>query len=98
MPKVKLDEKNVRHCRCPQCPVQVKSACSAQKLADMKAAASPETLSPENVPVVYCSVDKATCTDLDAQQACMCPTCLVWDENDLQSMYYCTRGSADKIK
>ena len=98
MSQVKLNEKNIRHCRCLQCPVQVKSVCSSQNWEEMKKAPNPETLPPEKVSVVYCAVGKAGCADLDSNQACMCPTCLVWDENDLQSMYYCVKGSADQIK
>lgn len=98
MSKVKLSANNIRHCRCPQCPVQVKSVCSSQNLEEMKKAPNVEELAPEKVPVVYCSIGKAGCSDLDPNQACMCPTCLVWDENNLQSMYYCVKGNADQIK
>jgi hypothetical protein len=98
MPKVKLDNKNIRHCRCPQCPVQMKSACSAKKSEEMKNNPNPETLSLEKIPGVYCSSGIASCDDLDDKQTCMCPTCLVWDENNLQSTYYCMRGNAEAIK
>jgi hypothetical protein len=48
--------------------------------------------------VVFCATGKASCTDLDHNQACLCPSCLVWEENNLQSMYYCLKGSADIVK
>jgi hypothetical protein len=48
--------------------------------------------------VLFCATGKAKCTDLDQNQACLCPTCLVWEENNLQLMYYCKFGSADERK
>jgi hypothetical protein len=78
MSQVQNNEKNLRHCRCPSCPVLIKSTCDKTK-------------------VLYCSTGKAACNDLDGNQACMCPTCLVWEENNLQSMYYCIKGSAQEI-
>jgi len=47
--------------------------------------------------VLFCATGKAPCKDLDAKQSCICPMCLVWDENNLRSMYYCVHGSADEI-
>lgn len=50
------------------------------------------------VPRVYCSKGEASCTDLDFDQGCLCPTsCAVYRENDLHEWKYCLRGSASKI-
>jgi len=44
---------------------------------------------------LYCARGKAPCDDLDKNESCICSSCLVWDENNLGSMYYCIRGSAE---
>lgn len=79
MSRVQNNEKNMGHCRCPNCLVLAKSSCDKKT-------------------VLFCAIGKATCPDLDPNQACLCPSCLVWEENNLQSMYYCVHGSADIIK
>ncbi|KKS13357.1 hypothetical protein A2617_00125 [Candidatus Daviesbacteria bacterium RIFOXYD1_FULL_41_10] len=84
MPRVTLDEKNLRHCRCPYCPVQDKSECT-KKNAELK----------KDSDKLYCSTGKSSCTDLNEKERCICPTCLVWSEYDLSGLYYCTKGSAD---
>jgi len=89
MPKVTINETNLRHCRCPKCPVQEKSACVAKLLSTEKAD-KPEAR-------LYCATSKTICTDIDPKQWCQCPSCLVWDEHNLKSTYYCTNGSADEI-
>jgi hypothetical protein len=95
--KVPINESNLRHCRCPQCPVEIKSNCSVQKLSEMKDPPEMENLNSKNTPELYCGLGKSDCSDLDLSQACQCPTCLVWDENNLTSTYYCDKGSADKV-
>ncbi len=86
MPKVEINDTNTRHCRCPMCPVQAKSAC-AQKLLE----------SEKEKAILYCARGRASCDDLDGNQTCMCPTCLVWNDYDLGSMHYCLKDSAEKI-
>jgi hypothetical protein len=55
-------------------------------------------LKPEQMIGLYCSsvIGKSTCNDLDASQECVCPNCMVWTENHLKSMHYCTEGNADQ--
>jgi hypothetical protein len=94
MTKVEVNDNNLRHCRCPECPVEKASACSMKKLENdpVDVAADPITLAR-----LYCSAGKTDCDDMDTRQSCQCPTCLVWEENDLSSTYYCTKGKADEI-
>ena len=82
MPRVEVTEANNSHCRCPQCPVLLASKC---------------VKTTEGAKKLYCAFGKTECTDFDKFKKCMCPTCLVWDENNLKSVYYCMDGSADEI-
>jgi len=93
MAKVKISDDNLRHCRCPQCPVQAKSTCARKLFNDTDNASDPK-----NIGKLYCAKGKSSCNDLDGRQSCICPTCLVWNENNLRSMYFCLRGSADEIE
>ncbi len=93
---------NVEKCRCPQCPVQADSKCAQDKIDNLKtvmANLSGERVpDPEDVPGVYCSTGKAICQDLNPDQQCICYTCTVWKEYDLEegmpSMYFCQNGKA----
>lgn len=90
MSRVKITDDNIRHCRCPQCPVQAESDCS-KKLSGQKNIANEVG----DIGELYCAKGKATCNDLNTNETCICSTCLVWDENNLGSMYYCLRGNAE---
>lgn len=85
--RVQVNEANMKHCRCPECPVQKASKCNATKLTstDPKDAKSVR---------LFCALGKTECNDFDGKQYCSCPTCLVWDENNLNSAYYCQDGEA----
>ena len=82
MPRVEINETNKRHCRCGVCPVLLASEC-------VKTTTGPNFL--------HCATGKTECKDYDFGKKCMCPTCLVWDENNLKSVYYCENGTADEI-
>jgi len=81
MSHVQDNDTNRRHCRCGMCPVELASKC----------------VSKSKKQGLYCSVGKTECDDFDISKKCICPTCLVWDENNLNSIYYCQEGSADDI-
>lgn len=89
---VKVNDNNLAHCRCPQCPVQAKSNCAKELFS--KTDISPDQ---KNIGKLYCAKGKSDCDDLDDKQSCICPSCLVWNDNNLRSTYYCLRGSADDI-
>lgn len=96
MAKVLKNEVNIRHCRCPVCPVQQNSACAKEKLSHSTAeedAAKP----PEELAELYCGIGKSACNDIDGNKACLCPSCLVWEDDNLKSNHYCVSGSADEI-
>jgi hypothetical protein len=46
---------------------------------------------------LYCAAGKTDCTDMDDSKMCQCPTCMVWEENNLSATYYCTNGNADEL-
>jgi hypothetical protein len=93
---------NIERCRCPQCPVQAGSSCAQEKIGNLKNEMSNlpgnQAPEPQKVPGVYCSSGEATCTDLDPNEQCMCPTCEVWVEYCLDRgtpmMYFCDNGKA----
>ena len=99
---------NVMKCQCGSCPVQGESQCAIDKMRSMKSMMPADPSGgleaqpmgqmmaprPEMVPGMYCSTGTASCGDLDFMQKCICPTCAVWQENDLGSMKYCRNGSA----
>ncbi len=88
MSRVKVTESNMGHCQCPQCRVQLNSTC-VKEVASLATADSDD-----DIGKLYCAMGKSACTDLDGNETCICSSCLVWDENNLSSMYYCLRGSA----
>ncbi|WP_054864564.1 DUF2769 domain-containing protein [Methanosarcina barkeri] len=54
--------------------------------------------SPQSVPGVYCSAGEAICKDLNPNKDCICYTCPVWKEHNLENAnvvkYYCGNGKA----
>ncbi|HEX2967339.1 MAG TPA: hypothetical protein VHO84_16255 [Syntrophorhabdaceae bacterium] len=88
----------IEKCRCPTCPVQAKSRCVADKLANFVESTTKKSLIREDIPGVYCSTGTAACTDLDTKQPCQCPTCAVFLQFDLRSAtpvnHFCRDGRA----
>jgi hypothetical protein len=100
--KVPYTVENMMKCMCGKCPVQADSKCAKDKFKDMgdkmKNAAQAEVPKPEDVPGIYCSTGVATCKDLDPSKPCICYTCPLWTEYDLQNGkplgYFCKDGKA----
>lgn len=100
--KVPFTIDNIKKCMCPKCPVQANSKCAMDKLENFvkELESSQEGKFPENqdVPGIYCSAGRATCQDLYPEEQCICYTCAVWKEYNLQNvkptMYFCQRGGA----
>jgi len=89
---------NVGKCQCPGCPVQGESQCVAGLKSGLNNALKKNPLQHGEIPGVYCGAGKATCTDLDPNQSCMCPTCAVFEQYKLSAGhpvgYYCKDGQA----
>ena len=69
MGKVELNRDNINKCLCAECPVQIDSKCSKDKLDIINEKLKEEgdikdILKPEELVLVYCSFGKAKCTDL----------------------------------
>jgi hypothetical protein len=99
--KVELNRDNINKCLCKICPVQIDSICSKDKLDIVNEKLKKEgdikkLINPEEIPLVYCSNGKATCTDLSSRELCKCTECVVWLENNLANSepieYFCIDG------
>ncbi len=93
---------NLQKCICPECPVQSKSLCADEKIANMieKEIMQEKNISnPQEIPGLYCITGKSKCKDLDFEQACQCSGCDIWKEYELGDKkpreYYCLK---DKIQ
>ncbi len=89
---------NVGKCMCPKCPVQSKSSCVAGKLSTIEAALKANPLKKEDIPGVYCSTGKATCTDINPNASCLCGACGVYDQYKLANFKpggrFCGNGAS----
>lgn len=96
---VEKSEENLKHCRCPVCPVEYHSKCSRRKL-EKELLKHPLTLLERKAEVakLYCSFGKTDCTDMDTKENCHCPKCPVWEKYDLKATYFCVRGAAEENK
>jgi len=107
MAKVAFTMENGMKCICSKCPVQAGSPCAQEKIGKMMKADPPKGMAaqmtmqmpaPAEVPGLYCSTGKATCTDLNFKQMCICGNCPIWAENKLASGkpmgYFCRDGQA----
>ena len=95
--KVDFTPTNINKCLCPWCPVQVKSKCIAGLKKDLSGVLKKTPLKPEEVPGVYCGTGKASCSDIDTRQNCMCGGCAVFTGYNLANGkpvgYYCREGT-----
>ena len=98
---VELNRDNINKCLCKICPVQTDSKCSKDKLDIINENLKEEgdikkIIKPEELPLVYCSNGKATCTDLSERELCKCTQCVVWLDNNLANgepiEYFCIDG------
>ena len=96
--KVPFTTANVAKCMCPKCPVQGKSQCVADKMANIKEALKASPLKREQIPGEYCSTGTATCQDLNPKMGCICGTCAIFADYKLASGqpagYFCRDGMA----
>lgn len=46
-----------------------------------------------DAPVAYCFPTIGASDEITEEKGCLCAGCPVFEENDLQNGYYCTRGS-----
>jgi hypothetical protein len=100
--KVPCTALNIQRCRCTLCPVQADNECAQEKYCGLKneleSSGGVEVLEPQKVPGVYCSLGTATCGDLNSKKQCICDTCPVWEEYELEKstpmMYFCNKGRA----
>lgn len=96
--KVPFILSNVSKCLCPGCPVQGKSQCVASLKKGLNEALKRSPLKHEEVPGMYCGAGKATCSDLDPKQSCLCGGCAVFSQYNLAkgqpAGYFCRDGAA----
>jgi hypothetical protein len=99
--KVELNRDNINKCLCSDCPVQIDSKCSKEKLDVLNEKLKQEgdikdIIKTEELSLVYCSFGKASCTDLSSNELCKCTQCPVWLENNLANNepieYFCIDG------
>ncbi|MDI6778515.1 MAG: glutamate synthase-related protein [Patescibacteria group bacterium] len=96
---VKNTEKNKKKCLCPNCPSYPGSenltGLGPTKLGQISTTGYPHDCNGE---VLYCAeeVGHSKC-DINAK-GCVCPGCLVWSENNLKEIYYCTRDEVGEAK
>ena len=88
----------VGKCMCPKCPVQAKSQCVAKLKGGLGEALKRNPLKHDEIPGAYCGAGKATCTDLNAKQSCICGGCPIFAQYKLASGkpvgYYCRDGAS----
>ena len=101
MSKVPFNKENVMKCICGDCPVQVGSQCSKEKMEKAKEIMKKgeEVSNSDDVPGLYCSSGKASCEDLETDKPCICMQCPLWGEYNLSDGtpmgYYCRDGEAE---
>ena len=67
---INLNIGNLQKCICPECPVQSKSICADEKIANMieKETMHEENISnPQEIPGLYCAAGKSKCKDFDSE-------------------------------
>ncbi|MFW6150659.1 MAG: DUF2769 domain-containing protein [Chloroflexota bacterium] len=98
---IPFSKANAQKCLCGNCPVQTKSKCSQELASKMWGLAEDAVLPASQIPGLYCSSGKATCTDLDPNQKCICPSCPIYEECSLSvatpAAYFCVKGQGEFV-
>jgi len=95
-PKVDYNFQLLQDCQCSACQVHNGSVCVNERTGGLKFVTCSSEPPPEDVEGLYCSMEKgsSSCTDMQTNKACMCPTCGVWRSYGLETAYFCVHGSA----
>ena len=72
---VEFNQDNALKCLCTKCPREKKSTCVTEKVKKLPDLMKNNMLKPADLPGLYCNSGKATCTDLDVKQPCICGNC-----------------------
>ena len=98
-PRVPFTRENINMCLCAECPVQTHSECVKDKMKSITGALKVQPLQAKDIPHLYCTTGKATCTDLDMLKKCKCPSCSVFEKYSLKTAapiaYHCRDGKAE---
>jgi hypothetical protein len=98
--KIPFTAENImKKCICGQCPVQSSSKC-VKSLEPIEEAVKNDPIEREDIAGMYCASGKAFCDDLDFKNACVCGTCVLFNEeyhlaDNHPSGYFCKGGRAE---
>jgi hypothetical protein len=99
--EIEFNQENIEKCLCSKCKVHNKSQCVKNKEIKLQEKAlSAALIRPEEFPALYCASGKEHCSDLDSNEACLCPDCTIYAANDMGTgspdSYFCLNGQSTR--
>lgn len=94
MSKVTKTKENLKKCLCMKCPTYT-FMCKVKSMPSNILAMMGDFAKKDHMEAMYCAFDKSKC--ITEEKSCICMTCALFNEYNLDKAYYCLGGKATKM-
>ena len=94
MTQVAKTKANLKKCRCMRCPSYT-FMCKMRNMLGLMMAMMGDISKKNHLEAMYCAYDKSNC--ITKERGCICMSCALFKENNLDKAYYCLGGKAMKM-
>lgn len=94
MSTVTRTKENLQKCQCMKCPTYT-FMCKVKSMPSNIMAMMSDIGKKDHMEAMYCAFDKSKC--IDEEKGCICMTCELFKEYNLDKAYYCLGGKAAKM-
>ena len=94
MSEVAKTKENLKKCRCMKCPTYT-FMCKMKNMPGNIVAMMSDIGKKDHMEAMYCAFDKSKC--IDEEKGCICMTCDLFKQYDLDQAYYCLGGKTPKM-
>ena len=91
MSTVTRTKENLKKCQCMKCPTYT-FMCKMKSMPSNIMAMMGDIGKKDHMEAMYCAFDKSKC--IDEEKGCICMTCELFKEYNLDKAYYCLGGKA----
>jgi len=92
--KVTRTKDNLGKCQCMKCPTYT-FMCKVKSAPGNIMAMMGDIGKKDHMEAMYCAFDKSKC--IEEEKGCICMTCAIFSEYNLDKAYYCLGGKAAKM-
>ncbi|MBI2848378.1 MAG: DUF2769 domain-containing protein [Chloroflexi bacterium] len=94
MSVVARTKENLKKCQCMKCPTYT-FMCKMKNMPGNMANMMKDIGKVDHMEAMFCAFGKSKC--ITDEKGCICMTCALYKENNLDKAYYCLGGKAPKM-